>query len=200
MVRTIVFLLLLIPSNSAAATVRLADLAGAVVEADAAIAQELLASGLNDSDPALRATAARVAAVRGEEVMLPRLTEALRAEADPSAARELLRAVALIGGAESFDTLLEASRRHAPLLNPALADAVARVGGVPALSFYFDHLIDLPRVPRVDFFYQALWGRSALATVAGAKLLHHGDAAGWGALLSALAEADVLLDLSLIHI
>jgi len=76
---------------------------------DEAALTEPLTAALQSSTPLVRATAARVVAVRGLTALLPLLRERIAVESDATAAREEIRALALLGSAEDIEMAAKTS-------------------------------------------------------------------------------------------
>jgi hypothetical protein len=111
-----------------------------------------LAAALSDGDARVRAAAARVINVRALAGLLPSLRDALRVEEDLDAARELLRAVGLLGGSGEIGFLMEQAGPLGPAFRAEALVAAARVNSVETLSWYFAGSQEnlLSRRPRVD--------------------------------------------------
>jgi TonB family protein len=87
---------------------------------------ERLASALRDANPEVRAVAARLAFTTRHQALLPALTAALEAENEAIPGAEMVRALALIGGAASDDVVFRAMPRLAASATAAWLDVVAR--------------------------------------------------------------------------
>lgn len=159
-------------------------------DADAVAAQA--GAGIEAPEPLVRATAARVAAVRGITAALPALRSRLASETDPDAAREEVRALILLGEPADVDLAIAATRKLPPGIDDVIARAVARRGD--AIDLYLAKLRAMPFRPDADFFTQVLWQRGMLAVAAGSRLLGSGDASGWSALLDSLRKSNVAMD------
>lgn len=168
-----------------------------VLEEGAAVA-ESLGGALSAEDPAVRATGARVAGAGDDSQLLTELRSALDTETDAVAAREQVRALLLLGGAAELDPVLRARERFAPLLDPAIGDAVGRLGGSEAIRIYAEHLASSEAVARSSFLKRALWGRPHLASMTGARLLAVGDVDGFVTLLGVYPDELVPLDAGLL--
>jgi hypothetical protein len=176
-----------------AANLKPADVAYLVNETDAAAIVDPLRSALASSDPLVRATAARVIGVRDEKALVADVRAAAGRESDATAAREELRAIALLGDDADVDFAIESSRKWPLSMNADVANAIAR-RGPEAIDVYLKKLHDLPGISRDTFFTIALWGRGNAAVAAAARLLGARDAAGWGALLRVLRESNLAVN------
>jgi hypothetical protein len=181
-----------------AATGVLADtspyaVASLVHEQDLAVLDSSLTAALAAPAPLVRATAARVVAVRNRVELLPQLRERLAAESDAMAAREVIRAVGLLGSDEDIKAAAAASARWPAGMDDALVTAVARRGAAKALPIYTAALKQTRMSNHSAFFRMALWGQANLIGLAGSRMLGSDDEAGWRGLLSALADSDVAI-------
>ena len=88
-----------------------------------------LATALQSSDALVRATAARVAAVRG--VLLPALRAQLEKESNAEAARELVRGVVLLGGQDDVAFAASQLSRFPASIDAAFGDALRRTSHAP---------------------------------------------------------------------
>jgi len=164
-----------------------------VLNADAVSLGEPLTAALADPQPLVRATAARIAAVRDVKPLIAPLREAIARETDSSAAREEICALALIGSTDDVAFAAAASAKWPAGVDDALALAIARRGGTEALSLYESLLRERPIGTREEFFRTMLWGREALIPLTGSRLIARSDAPGWSALLSTLCDAAVAM-------
>jgi TonB family protein len=89
-------------------------------------AQERLVAALHDTRAETRAAGARVVNVLGINGLVPELLRALEAERDSDAAREELRALAVLGGPRGDSALYAAASRLRGELIGALTDVLAR--------------------------------------------------------------------------
>lgn len=169
-----------------------ASVAALVMEAQPAAAQ--LAAALGDAAPLVRATAARVIGVRNLTDSLPAVRETLAKESDATAAREEIRVLALLGTDEDVSTAVAASAKWPSSMDDALALAVARRGGAPAIDAYVSSLRSTRMQARSEFFMRALWARPDLASYAGSRLLNVKDARGWKGLLDAMRDSDLRIE------
>ena len=165
-----------------------------VDEADAAKVAAQLAPALTSQSPLTRATAARVAMVRNIAELVPQLTAALAVEKESLAAREQIRALAMLAPVTAIDSLIEASARFPASMDEALSDAVARRGGQEAVDLYLAKLRGPLRAVSSDYFEQALWGRTNTLTATASRLLGARDERGWTQLLGVLRDAYLALD------
>ncbi len=193
-----VIALTMFASLAAAAERSVSDIAYLVNESDAASIVEPLRMAIASTDALTRTTAARVAMVRNVSALVPLLREQLARESDAIAAREEIRALALLGGDDDVDAAIAAAAKWPASVDEALADAIARRGGLEAIQIYVKKLRALRNIDRSDFFRLALWGRAASSTAAGAMLLGRNDEEGWRALLSTMTAANAAMNGSVI--
>lgn len=180
-------LVVLLSAVSIGAEPKPGALALLVNEVDIATIAPAVTSALDSSDALTRATAARVATVRSISAALPDLRKALGRETDGTAARELARAVMILGDRSDLDTVIANSRKFPPSIDDAIADAVARRGRpAESLELYLSKLSKTRMNSRVEFFTRSLWGRADAVTLFSSRLIGAQDTAGWPALLSAL--------------
>jgi TonB family protein len=151
-----------------------------------------LATAIEAPDPLVRATAARVAAVRNVAAVLPQLRDALARETDPNAAREEIRALVLVGDAGDVDRAAAAARTLPTGAVDVVARAVAR--RADAYDLYIAKLRPLGFAADAAFFTQSLWQRGKLPVSVGARTLGNGNPADWHALLRALRESGLAMD------
>ena len=149
-----------------------------------------LVAGLQSSDVLTRATAARVAMLNRAPALLPQIREALAHESDGMAAREEIRAVALLGNADDVAFATTQSAKWPPAMDDALADAVAR-RGIDALDLYHAHLAKSRMTARSDFLRQALWSHPELLPLTASHLLAWHDSDGWSGLLHMAFDSSV---------
>lgn len=191
--RTILLLL-----SVAAVTLRAAEtpdsVARLVSESDEKVLAESLTAALASDQPLVRATAARVVAVRNVSALVPALRAKLETETDPSAARELVRAIGLTGTAEDVAAVAQSLTRWPVAMDDALAAAAARKGGAAALDLYARTLRATRMRNHSEFFRLALWGNPKLAALAGSRILAVTDERGWRGLIGALSDSDIVLD------
>ena len=95
---------------------------------------ERLALALRDRNPQVRAVAARIAFTTRHQQLLPALTAALETESEAVPGAEMVRALALIGGAASDDVVFRATPRLTASATGAWLDVVGRPRPVDALS------------------------------------------------------------------
>lgn len=163
-------------------------------ERDEAVAGEALQAALGSGVPLVRATAARVVAVRGTIGLLPQLRERLEVETDAMAAREVIRAVGLLGTKEDIAAAARVASRWPVSMDDALAAAVARRGGANAMESYGAVLRATRMRNHAEFFRLALWGAPNFIGYAGSRMLAIGDDAGWRGLIGALVYSNIALD------
>ncbi|HET8774167.1 MAG TPA: energy transducer TonB [Thermoanaerobaculia bacterium] len=171
-----------------------ASVAKLVQEKDAAALAESLRQAAAAPEPLVRATAARVIAVRNVTALLPLLRDTLRTETDATAAREQIRALAMLGEPADLEAALSAASRWPAGMDDALAIAVARRGGPQTIDIYLKQLRSTRMANGAEFFRVALWARGDLLPLTGSRLIGAGDERGWRALLDALRASDVSMN------
>src|SRR5258706_9165819 len=184
----LLLLLLLTPAlqaaPSATALARLAPSTGDVVGP--------LTAGLQSPDVLTRATAARVAAVRGERALIPALREALTNETNPDAAREEIRALVLAGSDDDVELAAKALPKFSPRMDGVFADALARLGA-RGVSLYPKYVKSLRRIgDESNFFRVALWQSECDATMVASMLLQDNDERGWCELIDGGGDAGLI--------
>jgi hypothetical protein len=163
-----------------------------VNEANADSISARVGPALAANDSATRATAARVALVRGLTSVVPQLRQALATESDPDTAREQVRALIVLGDAADVDLARSATRNLPPAIGEVIAAAVSR--RTDAFDIYAADLRERGYVPDAAFFTQALWQQpAATIAAAGSRLLAMRDGAGWRALLTSLRESHLAM-------
>lgn len=155
---------------------------------------EPLGAALNSPTPLVRATAARVAAVRGEAALLPALRELVANESDATAAREYIRALVLAGNDSDLTLAVQAASRFPEGMDNALALAVARRGGAKAIEAYLSKLRGTRMTNTTEFFRVALWGHGEALPFAGSRILGARDERGWLGLLGAVEESGIAMN------
>lgn len=168
-----------------------ASVASLVQEDDAAVLAESLREAVASPAPLVRATAARVIAVRNVTALLPLLRDTLQSESDATAAREQIRSLAMIGEPADLDAALSAASRWPAGMDNALAVAVARRGGPQTIDTYLKQLRSTRMTNGAEFFRVALWARGDLLPMTGSRIVGAGDERGWRALLDALHQSEV---------
>ncbi len=168
-----------------------ASVASLVREEDAAVLAESLREAVASPASLVRATAARVIAVRNVAALLPLLRDTLQTETDATAAREQIRSLAMLGAPADLDAALSAASRWPAGMDNALAVAVARRGGPHAIDIYLKQLRSTRMNNGAEFFRVALWARGDLLPMTGARIVGAGDERGWRALLDALQQSEV---------
>jgi hypothetical protein len=162
------------------------------VPSGAAIVPPLTAA-LTDPAPLVRATAARVVAVRNAKVLIPVLRTAAEHETDSSAAREQLCAIVLLGADDDIAFAEAVSAKLPASIDDAMALSIARRGGKQAIDMYVSTVARSRAVNHPEFFRVALWGHSELATYAASRVLTSRNAGGWRGLLATLRDSSVTL-------
>ncbi|HEY2091903.1 MAG TPA: energy transducer TonB [Thermoanaerobaculia bacterium] len=182
---------LLILLAISAATARPIDVAYLANEKDAAAIVEPLRAALSGSDPLVRTTAARVAGVRDEKMLVGDLRKAVEQETDATAAREELRSIALLGTDSDIDFARKTSEKWPPAIEDAVESMIAR--RADAFDIYFAKLHPGGVQDADDFFMKALWGRPDLTVAISSRLAGLRDPSAWRALLRVLHDSDVPL-------
>lgn len=171
------------------------SVASLVHQSDERLLSDALETALESSEPLVRATAARVIAVRGLHQFLPRLREKLLTEGDAVTAREQIRALTLLGNDDDVVMALKAAARWPSDMDDALALAVARRGsGADVLKIYLSTLRESRMRNASEFFRVALWGRADLIAITGSRLVGAGDERGWRGVLRALTDSNVAMN------
>lgn len=149
-------------------------------------------AGLHSPGALTRATAARVATVRNLAELLPLIRETLASEKDAVAAREEIRALALVGTEADVAAAAAQSAKWPAPMDDALADAIAR-RGEPALDLYHSTLAGSRMVTHSEFFRQLLWPRSGMLPVVASRVLGWHDAKAWKGLLGTAFESQAAM-------
>jgi hypothetical protein len=152
-----------------------------------------LTDALRSSVPLVRATAARVIAVRGISPLLGPVRDALAMETDATAAREQIRALALVGNDDDIAFAVKTSAQWPQGMDNALAAGVARRGSTGAIDSYGAHLRNTRMSNHTEFFRAALWGHAEAVAFAGSRMLAAVDEKGWRGVLGALADSDMAM-------
>lgn len=154
------------------------------------------ATHVASQDALTRATAARIATVRGVTALLPQLREALASEANAESAREQIRALALLGNEADIAFAAKQLPRYPASLDSDFAEAIARRGAPQATALYLKYLPELRHpLPGVRF---ALWGRTPLIAATASRFLAVNDARAFDELLDALLAARLVLDAGIV--
>ena len=178
---------------SAFAQTNAAAVANLVHEKDEATLATSLRAAITDPTPLVRATAARVVAVRGVTALLQDVRQVVATETDAAAAREQIRALGLLGTAEDVALAKSVSAKWPAGMDNALAVAVARRGGTAAVDIYNSTLRDSRMSNSAEFFRVALWGQADALPLAGARLIANDDERGWEGLLGALLHSNIAM-------
>jgi TonB family protein len=155
-----------------------------------------IVEGLHSPDALTRATAARLATIRGANGdVLGALRELVAKEADADAAREELRALVLFGNDDDVELAVKNASRFPPRMDGVVADAIARLGAPRALTLYPKYVKPLRRIGDAsNFFRLALWqskDADAVASLA-SEIVAEGDDRGWCELMDAAGDSDVI--------
>ena len=156
-----------------------------------------LAAALRSPDALARATAARVALVRGVAEALPALREAAANETHHDAAREEIRALVLLGTDDDVAFAAQQLPRHPRSIDGEFGDAIARIGGQRAVDLYFRYAPSL-RMPAYDTLLM-FWDDAARMPPAAARALAANDASFWKALLGRMTPPSDLALAGLRH-
>ena len=151
-----------------------------------------LATALQSQDALVRATAARVILVRDVTALVPALRTALESERDAEAAREVVRALALLGSDDDVAFAVAQSARFPPFVDDALVDGIARSGVPRALDLYFRHRAKLRNVTLPGALPH--WRNEGHVTATAARLLGARDLGSLRALVTAIEESGRTLD------
>jgi HEAT repeat protein len=151
-----------------------------------------LATALQSQEPRVRATAARVATVRGVTALVPALRTALESESDAEAASEHVRAITLLGSDDDVAFAAAQSGRFPAFVDEALADGIARIGVPRALNLYLRHRQSLRGVALSSTLPH--WRTELHVMPTAARLLQARDAASFAALLRTLEASGRTLD------
>ena len=187
------FVIFVFASVRLSAALTAAGVAELVHEKDEAVLTNALREAITAPAPLVRATAARLVAIRSVAALLPDLRAVVVTEGDATAAREQIRALALLGTQEDVGIAKSVAAKWPSGMDNALALAVARRGGVPAIETYNAMLRDTRMTNAAEFFRVALWGRADAMTLAGARLIANHDERGWEGLLGALRHSNVAM-------
>lgn len=182
-------LLTFLPLLSLSASPAVFATAELVHETDDAALEPQLRAALQSPEPLVRATAARVIAVRGLASLVQPMRQVLAQETEAVAAREQIRAIALLGGPDELADAKAAAARWSAGMDEALAVAVARRGGIDAVRTYASLLRDTRMANHAEFFRIALWQNGQALPLTAARMLGDADEKGWSGLLAALFES-----------
>lgn len=147
-----------------------------------------LTAGLHASDALTRATAARVAMLHNMPALLPLIRETLAQEHDAIAAREEIRALAILGSNDDVALAAKESTKWPPAMDDVLADAIAR-RGADAVDLYHSLLAGSRMSTHYSFFRLAMWSHPEQLPIAASHLLAWHDAAAWSGLLWAALDS-----------
>lgn len=186
------FSALLLCSSAAFGEDTPASIALLVTDSDVAAIATRIAPALASTKALTRAAASRVALVRGIDSVLPQIRDALSRESDPTAAREEVRALVVLGDPSDVGLAISSTRKLPPAIDDVIARAAARRSD--AFEIYVSKLRALGFAPDVSFFEQAFWRRPTMAIPAGARLVGAGDAVAWRSLLAALNDSHVAME------
>lgn len=151
----------------------------------------LITSAIATTEPLTRATAARVVTVRGVTGVLPAIRTALAAETNAEAAREQVRALAILGTEEDVAFAAKHLSKFPASIDLDFTEAVARRGAPYATGLYLQYAGTLRRAN--PYVLHALWGRTQLTNVTVAKFLGANDVRALRTMFDALQRADVAI-------
>jgi hypothetical protein len=100
----------------------------ALVQAEDAALSAPLTEALRSPEPLVRATAARVIAIRNLTPLLPLVREVVATERDATAAREAIRALAILGAQDDVDFAIATASRWPQGIDDAVAVSIGRRG------------------------------------------------------------------------
>lgn len=152
----------------------------------------LLTKAIADADPLTRATAARVITMRGVTGVLANVRDALASETNADAAREQVRALAILGTEEDVAFAAKHLPKFPASIDVDFSEAIARRGAPAATTLYLRYAPALRRAS--PFVQHALWGRPNLANATITKLLGANDVRALRAMLDALLTSEAALD------
>lgn len=182
----------------AADTATPSSVANLVQQTDESALAAPLTEALRSPAPLVRATAARVIAIRGVSQLLPLVREAVAAETDATAAREELRALTLLGGEDDIAFAVKTSSQWPQGMDNALAIAAARRSGVPAIETYAAFFRKTRMNNHAEYFRVALWGHAEAMAFAGSRMLAAADELAWRGILGALADSQLAMSAGVI--
>lgn len=146
------------------------------------------------SEPGTRAVLLRIATVWGARQLLPRVEELAGSVVDPALAREVARTLVLLGGIERVDEALLLSDRFDRRLDPDVALALARHGGIEAILGWQSSFASRPvRSITRDYLLLALWERPMLLPITSGRILGSRDAHAWASLISIIEDSRLAL-------
>ncbi len=157
-----------------------------------------LAKAIASADALTRATAARVATVRGVTDALPALREIVVTETDGEAVREQIRALVLLGDAEDVALAAKQLPKFPASLDSEFTEAIARRGAPGATALYLKYRPEL-RNPGSSVTL-SLWGRSAMLTGTAARLLGSNDHRALARLLRETIESGLEIEPNVIAV
>lgn len=151
-----------------------------------------LTAALKSADDVERATAARVAAVRAIDGVVPQLRDALASETVAETAREEMRALVLLGSDDDVAFAASHLAKFPSSIDGDFAETLGRLGAPRAIDLYLRHASRLRNtLPPVGL---ALWGRSNQATLTASRILGASDRYGFQRVLDASKESSVPLE------
>ncbi len=130
-------------------------------------------------------------AIRGLTPLLPLIRDSVASEADAAAAREDIRALALLGTVDDVALAVRTASKWPRGMDNALAISVARRGGAAAVDLYASMLRKTRMNNHAEFFRVALWGQTKTVAFTGSRMLSGTDESGWSGVLAALADSDL---------
>lgn len=147
-----------------------------------------LAKALQSTDALVRATAARVATVRDVSAVLPALRAQLGRESNAECARELVRALVMLGKDDEVAYAASQLPRFPSSIDASFADAIARrPDGIARYSSVRGQLRGATLPAMLPYW------RGGDPNAVALRLLEAGDVASFDALLLALTDARTVL-------
>jgi TonB family protein len=182
--------ILILSASPLSAAIDAGSTAALVRQNDAAIVEKGVRDAIASPDALTRAAGARVATVRNLTVALPLIREAIDRETDAVAAREYLRALIILGTRAQAEEAISLAAKWPASMDDSVADAVARRESAgEAVDIYLKLLRNGRMQSHAAFFQRALWQQTGFLPAVASRLLGARDSAGWGGLLTALADA-----------
>lgn len=149
-----------------------------LVKSDPFDAKPIVAA-LRDADALTRATAARVLTIRGGDVAS--LRAVLENEKDAEVARELVRAITLLGNQDDIAFVAAQLPRFPASLHAEFVEMLGRRGAPEAIDLYLQYRGTLRDVSAPTLF--ALWGRTGAIIPTTSRLIGAKDTKGFAAVL-----------------
>ena len=164
----------------------------ASVSGDAQASESAVSVALKSQEAGVRAIAARIATTRRMTSLVPAIAALVDREPDVNTAREMIRAMIILGGLRHVDRGFYVSERFDRRLDTDVAVAAAR-HGAPAVEPYFASMIHRD-IDDVDFFRIVMWGRPELGASIAPRLLKADPEAFQGLLFVSAFEPKLYID------